>query len=386
MKDFMFRMPAKIRFGVGISKNIAEVCSEFDAKKVFVVTDSMIIKTNILDTIKESFEKAGMPYEIYSDIVPDPAIETVDAIAEALRKSGANVVVAVGGGSPIDAAKSICMLQSNEGSIRDYLFGGNKTVMNPSMPLLCIPTTAGSGSEMTASAVITDNQNQIKLSVTHDYIVPKVALIDPLLHVGMPGFITATTGIDALTHAIEAYVSLNASPVSDAMALQAMRMIGKNLRNAVANGNDIEARSNMAVASSFAAVAFFNGGLGVVHGITQAMGGVAHVAHGVANSLILPYAMERNVVGNLEKFKEIAIALGETVDGLSLREAADKAPAAVFKLARDTQVPMKLCEIGVTRDHFPDIIKGTMAYRLLAINPCKLQEKDIIEILEKAYE
>jgi alcohol dehydrogenase len=386
MKDFLFRMPAKIRFGVGISKNIAEICSEFDAKKVFVVTDSMIIKTNILDTIKESFEKAGMPYEIYSDVVPDPAIETVDAIAETLRKSGANVVVAVGGGSPIDAAKAICILQSNEGSIRDYLFGGSKTVMNPSMTLLCIPTTAGSGSEMTASAVITDNQNQIKLSVTHDYIVPKVALIDPLLHVGMPGFITATTGIDALTHAIEAYVSLNASPVSDAMALQAMRMIGKNLRNAVANGNDIEARSNMAVASSIAAVAFFNGGLGVVHGISQAMGGVAHVAHGVANSLILPYAMERNVVGNLEKFKEIAIALGENVDGLSLREAADKAPAAVFKLARDTQVPMKLCEIGVTRDHFPDIIKGTMAYRLLAINPCKLQEKDIIEILEKAYE
>ena len=386
MKDFMFRMPAKIRFGVGISKNIAEVCSEFGAKKVFVVTDSMIIKTNILDSIKESFEKAGMPYEIYSDVVPDPAIETVDAIAEVLRKSGANVVVAVGGGSPIDSAKSICMLQMNEGSIRDYLFGGSKTVTNPSMPLLCIPTTAGSGSEMTASAVITDNQNQIKLSVTHDYIVPKVALIDPLLHVGMPSLITATTGIDALTHAIEAYVSLNASPVSDAMALQAMRMIGKNLRNAVANGNDIEARSNMAVASSIAAIAFFNGGLGVVHGIAQAMGGVAHVAHGVANSLILPYAMERNVVGNLEKFKEIAIALGENVDGLSLREAADKAPTAVLKLAQDTKVPLKLCEVGVTRDHFPDIIKGTLAYRLLAVNPCKLYEKDIVEILEKAFD
>jgi alcohol dehydrogenase class IV len=386
MKDFMFRMPAKIRFGTGISKTIADVCNEFGAKKVFVVTDSMIVKTNILDPIKESFDKAGMPYDIYSDIMPDPAIETVDAIAEVLRNSGANVVVAVGGGSPIDAAKSICMLQTNEGSIREYLFGGAKVVTNPSMTLICVPTTAGSGSEMTASAVITDNQNQIKLSVTHDYIVPKVALIDPLLHVGMPGFITATTGIDALTHAIEAYVSLNASPVSDAMALHAMRMIGKNLRNAVANGNDIEARSNMAIASSIAATAFFNGGLGVVHGIAQAMGGVAHVAHGVANSLILPYAMERNVVGNLEKFKEIAIALGENVDGLSLREAADKAPAAVLRLAQDTQVPLKLCQVGVTRDHFPDIIKGTMAYRLLPINPCKLQEKDIVEILEKAFE
>lgn len=386
MKDFIFRMPAKIRFGIGISRNIADICGEFGAKKVFVVTDSMIIKTNILDPIKESFDKAGMSYEIYSDIVPDPAIETVDAIAEVLRKSGADIVVAVGGGSPIDAAKSICMLQTNEGSIREYLFGGSKTVTNPSMTLICVPTTAGSGSEMTAAAVITDNRNQIKLSVTHDYLVPKLALIDPLLHVGMPAFITATTGIDALTHAIEAYVSLNASPVSDAMALQAMRIIGRNLRTAVANGNDLEARSNMAIASSMAATAFFNGGLGVVHGIAQSMGGVAHIAHGVANSLILPYAMERNVVGNLEKFKEIAVALGENVDGLSLREAADKAPAAVFKLAKDTRIPLTLKEVGVTRDHFPDILKGTMAYRLLAVNPCKLQEKDVMEILEKAFE
>jgi len=379
-------MPAKIKYGVGISGSIAAVCAEYGAKKVFVVTDSMIIKTNILDAIKESFEKANMPYIIFSDIVPDPAIEVVDDLAEVLRKSGADTVVAVGGGSPIDAAKSICMLQTNEGSVRDYLFGGTKTVTNPSMTLICVPTTAGSGSEMTASAVITDNQNQIKLSVTHDFIVPKVALIDPLLHVGMPGMITATTGIDALTHAIEAYVSLNASVVSDAMALHAMRLIGKYLRTAVANGADLDARSNMAIASSIAAAAFFNGGLGVVHGIAQSMGGVCHVPHGVANSLILPYAMERNVVGNLEKFKEIAIALGENVEGLSLREAADLAPAAVLQLCIDCRVPLKLIEVGVRREHFPEIIKGTMAYRLLPINPCKLVEKDIVDILEKCYE
>jgi len=386
MKDFQFRMPAKIKFGVGISKTTAELCMELGAKKVFVLTDPNILKTNILDPVKESFENAKLPYEIYSDIIPDPDIETVDKTAEVLRSSGADLVVAVGGGSPIDTAKSICMLQTNEGTVRDYLFGGTKTVTNPCMPLICIPTTAGSGSEMTAAAVITDNQNKIKLSVTHDYLVPKVALVDPAIQLGMPGFITATTGLDALTHAIEAFVSLNASPVSDAMALQAMRLIGKYLRTAVANGNDMEARSNMAIASSIASVAFMNGGLGVVHGIAQSMGGVAHVAHGVANALILPYAMERNVVGNLEKFKEIAMALGENVEGLTLRDAADKAPEAVFKLAKDVRVPMKLTEVGVKKEHFPDIIKGTMAYRLLAINPCKLQEKDIVEILEKAYE
>ncbi len=386
MKDFQFKMPSKIKFGNGICNSTAELCMEMGAKKVFILTDPNILKTNILDPIIGSFERAKLPYEIYSAIIPDPDIETVDRTAEALKQSGAEMVVAVGGGSPIDTAKAICLLQTNEGSIRDYLFGGTKTVSNPCMPLACVPTTAGSGSEMTAAAVITDNQNKIKLSVTHDYLVPKVALIDPASQLGMPGFVTATTGLDALTHAIEAYVSLNANIVSDAMALQAIRLIGRYLRTAVANGNDLEARSNMAVASSIASVAFMNGGLGVVHGIAQSMGGVAHVAHGVANALILPYAMERNVVGNLEKFRNIAIALGENVGGLTLRQAADKATDAVFKLAQDVRVPMKLKEVGVTKEHFPDIVKGTMAYRLLAVNPCKLQEKDILGILEKAYE
>lgn len=386
MKDFQFRMPAKIKFGVGVCKNTAELCVELGAKKVFVLTGPNIAKTKILDPVKESFENAKLPYEIYSDIIADPDIETVDKTAEMLKKSGADLVLAVGGGSPIDTAKAVCMLQTNEGSVRDYMFGGTKTVTNPCMPLICVPTTAGSGSEMTPASVITDNQNKIKLSVTHDYLIPKVALIDPSIQLGMPGFITATTGLDALTHAIEAYVSLNANPASDAMAMQAMKLIGKYLRIAVANGNDVEARSNMAVASSIASVAFMNGGLGVVHGIAQSMGGVAHVAHGVANALILPYAMERNAVGNLEKFKEIAAALGENVDGLPLRDAAGKASVAVFKLAQDVRVPLKLKDVGVTREHFPEIIKGTMGYRLLAVNPCKLQEKDIAEILEKAYE
>ncbi|MDF3000178.1 MAG: hypothetical protein K0Q48_297 [Bacillota bacterium] len=386
MKDFQFKMPARIKFGNGICKSTAEFCKELGASKVFVLTDPNILKINILNPIIESFDNAKLPYEIYSDIIPDPDIETVDRTAEVLKMSEADLVVAVGGGSPIDTAKSICLLQTNAGSVRDYLFGGTKTVTNPCMPLICVPTTAGSGSEMTAAAVITDNQNKIKLSVTHDYLVPKLAIIDPACQLGMPGFVTATTGLDALTHAIEAYVSLNANPVSDAMALQAMRLIGKYLRTAVANGSDVEARSNMAVASSIASVAFMNGGLGVVHGIAQSMGGVAHVAHGVANALILPYAMERNVVGNLEKFRDIAIALGEDVDKLTLREAADKAASAVFKLAMDVRVPLKLIEVGVTLEHFPEIIKGTMGYRLLAVNPCKLQEKDILEILEKAYE
>lgn len=387
MKDFIFKMPAKVRFGVGMTQNLGKLLKEeLGFKKVFVATDRGIVAAGILDKVTAGLEAGGMEYQVYSDLIPDPTIEIVDEVAGILRNSGADAVVAVGGGSPIDTAKAMCMLQTHEGSIRDYLFGGTKQVENPIMPLICIPTTAGTGSEMTAASVITNNQEKTKVSVTHENLIPKMAIIDPSLHVGMPPFITATTGMDALTHAIESYVSLNAEPISDAMGLAAMELIGANIRTATADGSNMEARTNMALASTIAGVAFMNGGLGVVHGIAQTIGAVAHVAHGTANALLLPYCMQRNMVGNLKKFGKIARALGENTDGMTDREAAQAAVDAVFQLASDLRVPTKLKDVGVTRDMFPAIIEGTMEYRLLSVNPCKLAEADIEEILEAAYE
>lgn len=387
MKDFIFKMPARVRMGIGLSADIGRILKEeYGYKKVFIATDKGIVGAGIIAKIEEGLKAGDLEYVVYDELIPDPTIEIVDEAAAVLRNSGSDVVLAVGGGSPIDTAKAMCMLQTNEGSVREYLFGGTKTVTNESMPLFCIPTTAGTGSEMTAASVITNNQEKTKVSVTHENLIPKMALIDPSLQLGMPAFITATTGMDALTHAIESYISLNAEPISDAMGIAAIKMIGDNLRTAVSDGSNMEARSNMAVASTIAGVAFMNGGLGVVHGIAQTIGAVAHVAHGTANALLLPYCMKRNVVGNLEKFRQIAVALGETIDGLTLREGADKAVDAVFKLAEDLRVPMKLKDVGVTREMFPEIIEGTMAYRLLAVNPCKLAPKDIEEILEEAFE
>lgn len=303
-----------------------------------------------------------------------------------LKDSGCDVCVAVGGGSVIDTAKAMCMLITNEGSVKEYLFGGSKTVENPSLPLIAVPTTAGSGSEVSAASVITDEENDIKLSVSHEYLMPKFAIIDPLQQIHMPAFITATTGMDALTHAIESYVSLNANPFSDAYGEMAIRLIGENIRAAVHDPLNLEAREKMAVASTLAGTAFVNGGLGAVHGISQAMGGVAHVAHGTANSMMLPFVIEKNIPGNLEKFGKIAKLLGENVAGLSKWEAAHCAITAVQKLAADLRIPKKLTEVGVTKEMFPAIIKGTMEYRLLAVNPVKITEQDVEEILEKAYE
>lgn len=387
MKDFLFKMPTRIRMGIGLSAHIGKILKEeYGYKKAFIATDKGIVNAGIIRKIEEGLQAGNMDYLIYDELIPDPTIEVVDEAASILRESGADVVLAVGGGSPIDTAKAMCMLQTNEGSVRDYLFGGSKTVTRESMPLLCIPTTAGTGSEMTAASVITNNQEKTKVSVTHENLIPKMALIDPSLQTGMPAFITATTGMDALTHAIESYVSLNANPVSEAMSLAAIRIIGQHLRTAVSDGTNLTARSNMAVASTIAGVAFMNGGLGVVHGIAQTIGAVAHVAHGTANSLLLPYCMKRNTMGNLEKFRQIAIALGEQVEGLSLREAADQASAAVFRLAEDLRVPMKLNQVGVTREMFPEIVEGTMAYRLLSVNPCKLTPSDVEDILNEAFE
>ena len=387
MKDFIFKMPAKVRFGEGIHKQLGTILKdEMGFSKVFVATDKGIVATGIIDKVKEGLNKGGIAYEIYDELIPDPTIEVVDEAADVLRQSGADVVLAVGGGSPIDTAKAMCMLQTHEGSVRDYLFGGSKQVTRETMPLVCIPTTAGTGSEMTAASVITNNQDKTKVSVTHENLIPRMAFIDPELQMGMPPFITATTGMDALTHAIESYVSLIAEPISDAMGIAAIRMISENIRLATADGSNKVARTNMAIASTIAGVAFMNGGLGVVHGIAQTIGAVAHVAHGVANSLLLPYCMERNVVGNLSKFRNIAVAMGENIDGLSEREAAQAAVDAVFQLAEDLKVPMKLKDVGVTREMFPEIIEGTMEYRLLGVNPCKLKPSDIEEILENAFE
>ena len=386
MKDYIFKLPTKIIFGEGASLNVKPVLEQYGIKKVMVVTDEGIAGTQGFKDFVGGLDSQKIDYVLFTNAVADPPIEAVDEAKEILVKSGADGVIAVGGGSSIDTSKAMCMLVTNEGSVREYLFGGTKTVTNRPIPLIAIPTTAGSGSEVTAASVITDNQNNIKLSVTHEYLMPLAAIVDPLMHVGMPPMITASTGMDALTHAIEAYVSLNAEPLSDMYAEKCIEMIGKNIRTAMFNPTNIEARSNMAIASILGAAAMVNAGLGAVHGISQAMGGIAHTPHGIGNSLLLPYVMEMNLPGNPKKFARIAELLGEKTEGLSERDAAKLAVKAIRQMAYDLRIPdsLKDLAIPVTPDMFDTIVDGTMAYRLLAVNPVKVRREDVYEILEKA--
>lgn len=385
MKPFLFRSPTKVKFGAGTALELPSLLREIGATKPMIVSGTHVSKTEAFENVIRRLKQNGYDPILYLKTMVDPPIETVDEAANVLRTSGCDCVVAIGGGSPMDTAKAMCMLVHNEGSIRDYLFGGSKTVTHPSLPLICISTTAGSGSEVTAASVITDTQNDSKLSVTHEFLFPRFAVLDPMMQIDMPPLITATTGMDALTHALESYVSLNAEPISDAYGAKAMKLIAGNIRTAYREPSNLEARGMMAIASTMAAVAYVNGGLGAVHGIAQAMGGVAHVTHGTANSMMLPYVMEKNVIGNPARFAEIAVFLGADINGCTPAEAAQLAIEEVKKMCVDLNIPKTLREVGVTREMFPAIIKGTMEYRLLAINPVKLTAEDIAGILEKAY-
>lgn len=385
MKSFAFRMPTRVVFGTGVLETIGEEALKLGQEKAFIVTGRTATKTSpFLPIMIQSLEVKGFAVKIYSDIEADPSIETVDTGASLMREWGADLVIAMGGGSPMDAAKSMAMLQGNEGSIKEYIFG-EKKVAQPGLPVICIPTTAGTGSEVTAAAVTTDRITQQKIGLSHDYMMPKLALVDPRLHGSMPPRVTASTGMDALTHAIEAFVATGAEPITDALCLEAIRLIGKYLRRAVAVGDDLEVRGQMALASLIAGGGFTNAGLGAVHGLAHPVGARYGVAHGLANAILLPYVMEYCLMADYEKFSRIAEALGEEVTGLSVREKALAAVKAVRALNDDIGIPRTLQEVGVQPEAIEAIAQDGATYRLLPNSPRRLDKNDLLLILTSAF-
>jgi alcohol dehydrogenase len=379
-----FYAPVKIAAGIGESRKLDQWMEEFGAKKIMLITGKHVAKSEGFLKIKESLEEKGIPYEVFSDCLPEPPMEVVDQLAEILRGSDIDIVAAVGGGSPMDTAKAVCMLKNNEGSIKEYLFGGSRTPENPSIPLLCIPTTAGSGSEVSCASVIEDTQRHIKLSCTHPNLYPKVAILDPLMQLSMPASVTAGTGMDALTHAIESFTSKHASVFSRMYSKEAIRLIGIHLPIVMKEPENIESRMMMAQASSMAAVAMANGGLGAIHGISQSMGGIAHTPHGMTNAILLPKVMAYNWKGDPESFAEIASLLGVDISAMSLEEAAQTAGKKVKELADEIGIPETVDQFGVKREMFPAIVEGTMGYRLLWMNPIPFTEELAYQILEES--
>lgn len=335
-EEFSFELPTRIEYGVGVASKLGEEVRLLKAQKVSLITDPGIIKAGLLDKITSILKEEKLLYNVFDGVDPNPKDRNVERGAQVVRSFEADAMVAVGGGSVIDCAKAIGVLVSHDGKrIKD--FEGKTAVKKPILPFIAVPTTAGTGSEVTFSAVITDRENNYKMTVRSPFMAAKVALLDPKLTVTVPPHITASTGMDALTHAIEAYTVKVSEPISDALALYAIELITNNLVNAVKNGENINARACMLVGSLLAGMAFSHSDVGSVHCMAEALGGVYDAPHGVCNAVLLPYVMEYNAEFCLERYARIAQAMGEIFD--TMEEGAMKAVERVKKLSVDVGLP-----------------------------------------------
>ena len=379
-----FRAPAVISTGPGAVKEVGAYAKQH-GKKVLIVTDANLEKIGLLSEVKASLEAAGIDYSVYDKVVMEPVIEYVDDGMRAFSEAGANVIVAIGGGSPIDTGKAIAALSRNQGTISDFM-GANK-IPKPSAPLIAIPTTAGTGSEVTPFTIITNTKTDVKMLISSSHLIPAVALVDPLMTLKMPRGITAATGLDALTHAIEAYVSVKAQPLTDTFALQAIRLISGNLRKAYTNPDDIKARSNVLIGALQAGLAFANSSVALVHGMSRPIGAYFHVAHGISNAVLLPTVIEFSVSGNPRRYADVAEAMGEQTKGLTVDAAAKKTVEAAKRLNADLQIP-SLRGLKIDEAKFEAVV-GKMATDAIASgspgnNPRIATPEEIVALYRKA--
>jgi alcohol dehydrogenase class IV len=382
-----FQCPAKIITGDGSAGAVGAEAQALGITRAVVVTDKVLHeKTDSVSKVVAGLQAVGVGVEVFDDVEPDPLVGTARRSAEFARRFTPDGIVGLGGGSPLDIAKATAAVLGNQTPL-DQMWGvGN--IPRPALPMILLPTTAGTGSEVTPNCILTDvkpDGGHMKKGIVSPHILARTAIVDPLLTATAPPAVTAAAGMDALTHAIETYVSRNAQPITTPLALEAIRLIGKYLRRAVADGSDLEARRHMANASMLAGLAFANGFLGAVHAIAMAMGGQFDVAHGIANALMLPYVMEFNEMAVTGKFTRIAAALGEPIQGLSEREAARRAALAVHQLVTDVGLPHVLADVRISEDRIPALAEESFGnQRLLKNNPRSATLQDLSRILESA--
>ena len=349
-QTYGFFIPTVTLLGVGAAKDAGTQAKALGATNLLIVTDAGLAKLGVADNIKKLITDAGLKAVIYSGAEPNPTDKNVRDGVKAYKENKCDGIVSLGGGSSHDCGKGIGLMIANGGDIRDYE-GVNKST-KPMPPFLAINTTAGTASEMTRFCIITNSDTHVKMAIVDWRVTPNVAIDDPLLMVGMPPALTAATGMDALTHAVEAYVSTIANPITDACALMAIKLIAQWLRPAVANGTNLEARDKMAYAEYLAGMAFNNASLGYVHAMAHQLGGFYNLPHGVCNAILLPEVSAYNKIACPQRFADIAVALGENIAGLAPVDAADVAIAAIRKLSKDVGIPSGLSELGVKEADF----------------------------------
>jgi len=377
-----FFMPTVNLMGVGSAKQVGDQMSLLEKKKALIVTDAILVKVGIPDIIKKYIEEAGFEVLIWDHTHPNPTDKNVIDGVEFFNQNKCDLIISVGGGSPHDCAKGIRLVVDNGGSIHDFE-GLNKATKSKT-PLISINTTAGTASEITKFCIITDTNRHIKMAIVDWRCTPNVSINDPELMLAMPSRLTAATGMDALTHAVEAYVSTIATPVTDSVALNAVVLVSQWLRKAVADGSDIEARKQMTYAQLMAGMAFNNASLGYVHAMAHQLGGFYDLPHGVCNAILLPHVCKFNLSTCPERFFDIAVALGEDVVGLSPIQKAEKALDAIKKLSIDVGIPSNLTELGVKEEDLEIMAKNAMKDACAATNPRTATLEEVINIFKEA--
>jgi alcohol dehydrogenase class IV len=382
-----FLIPPGLITGTGSSEMVGEEINRLGLKKGLLVTDEVLGKMEMLEGIKKTLRESGIEFTFYDKINAEPTIDFVQEGLVAYRESGCEFLLAVGGGSAIDTAKAIAALATNEGAIEDYM-GLNK-LTKKAAPLIAVPTTGGTGSEVTIFTIITDTKTDVKMLIGSPLLMPDVAIVDPLLTLSCPRGLTAAVGIDALTHAIEAYVSVKAQPMSDIFCLAAIELISGNLRQAWANGNNVEAREKTMLGALQAGIAFSNSSVALVHGMSRPIGAYFHVAHGVSNAALLGVVTEFSLVGNPARYAHVARAMGENIEGLTDIEAAQLAAKSVKRLIVDVKIP-SLNALGVEKNKLdelaPKMAEAAIASGSPGNNPRQPTKEEIIELYSITYE
>ena len=372
-------------FGAGSRKVIAEEVAKRGYKKALIVTDKDLIKFGVADQVIAVLKDANIPYEIFDEVKPNPTVKNVKAGIAAFQAAGADFMIAIGGGSSMDTSKAMGSISNNPEFSDVVSLEGVANTKKKSVPVIALPTTAGTAAEVTINYVITDEENVKKMVCVDPNDIPTLAIIDPELMLSMPRGLTASTGMDALTHAIEGLITLGAWEMSDMFETKAIEMIAKWLPKAVENPSDIEARDGMATAQYIAGMAFSNVGLGLVHGMAHPLGAYYDIPHGVANALLLPFVMEYNKEAAKAKYRTIAEAMGVDTSSMSDDEAADAAVKAVKDLAIRVRIPQHLSEIGVPESGLPTLAQAAFNDVCTPGNPRQTNVEEILAIYKKAF-
>jgi lactaldehyde reductase len=373
-------------FGPGAIHVISEEICRRNFKKAFIVTDKDLVKFGVAKKVSDVLDQAKIPYELYDNVKANPTIENVQTGVNRLAASGADVIVAIGGGSSIDTAKGIGIIATNPDFADVKSLEGVADTKAKSLPIIAVATTAGTAAEVTINYVITDEQAVKKMVCVDPNDIPIIAIVDPELMVSMPKGLTASTGMDALTHAIEGYITRGAWTMTDMFELKAIELIARHLPQAVAEPTNMEARDGMALAQYIAGMGFSNVGLGIVHSMAHPLGAFYDTPHGVANALLLPYVMEYNAPASGEKYREIAKALGvANVDSMNQEAYRKAAVDAVIALSKKIDIPQKLSEIGVKEKDLPQLAKSSFADVCTPGNPRDTSEAEILELYKKAF-